>query len=207
MIANFSRQLANQPVTAAIEWAGAVLDAQCAEPEELLNNLFPHVSLVDQLTFDHVGLMLPYANGQQAVAALDSSGFKVTQQFESMVVARLLRERCGQSDLRISITLAERMDNPKARLELFCPENLSGDHYPGLDQLAVEIAHIAYRPVAGADFDKLCDKLKQHGLNRFMDGSNTPQQHVGGSGVCLRYFVKPDSVLGQIKLELVAPMN
>jgi hypothetical protein len=208
MIASFARQSDDESTPGAIERVIALLETQLADPDGLLQELLPNAGLAARLTFDHVGMMLPRANGQQAADALGRLGFRVTEQFESTVVAGLMRGACGQPDLRISVTTANCLSDPELQLEVFCPENPQRERQPCLEGLAPEIAHVAYRPLGETDdFEALCAAVEGNGFEPLMQGKNSNQRGLrGGSGVCLRYFVKPSSALGQVKLEVVTPM-
>jgi hypothetical protein len=207
MIASFAHQSDDESTPIAIERVIALLETQLADPDGLLDELLTDAAARNQLTFDHVGMMLPRANGQQAADALTRLGFRVTEQFESTVVAGMVRAACGQSDLRVSVTTARCASDHKLQLEVFCPENGRADHQTCLEGLAPEIAHVAYRPMGDGDFEDLCAAVERDGFAPLMHGKNGNQRGIrGGSGVCLRYFVKPSCALGQVKLEVVTPM-
>lgn len=204
MIEHFASRAPAESHLAAIERVAALFDAQLRDPDALLAGL---AGLGRQLTFDHVGVMVPWGSGAEVVAELQGLGYHITERFPSTVVAGLLRVQCEQPDLAVVVTTAERAGHPRQRIEVFCPENAAVERRGCLTGLAAVIGHVAYRPLGDADFEDLCEAVQEHGFAPLMQGSNGNQRAVGvGAGVCLRYFVNPESAFGQVKLEIVSAL-
>jgi hypothetical protein len=206
MIESFACRAPEESHLAAIERVAALFATRLAEPAALLGN----AGLAAGLAFDHVGVMVPWGSGAEVVDELQGLGYQITERFESTVVAALLRTQCGQADLRVVVTTAERRDDSRCRLEVFCPENARADRHPCLLRLAPVIGHVAFRPVGDADVDELGEAVQARGFKPLMEGTNGNQRGFGGGGggggVSLRYYVNPDSALGQVKLELVSAL-
>lgn len=207
MIESFICHDPDESPLAAIAQVARLFESQLDDPDRLLSTLLPE-ALVDRLIFDHVGVMVPWGRRDDVARALAGLGFRVDEQFESTVVAGMLRARCGQPDLIVSVTTAERIGERDCRIEVFCPENVRQDCRASLIQLAPDIGHVAFRPVGGADFEAICSAVAEQGFEPFGQGTNQ-NQHRGpgaGSGICLRYFSKPECRLGRLKLEVVSPL-
>jgi hypothetical protein len=203
MIENFACRAPEESHLAAIERVAGLFATRLAEPAALLGD----AALAAGLAFDHVGVMVPWGTGAEVVDELQGLGYQVTERFESTVVAGLLRAQCGQEDLRVVVTTAERRDDSRCRLEVFCPENARADRQDCLLRLAPVIGHVAFRPAGDADVDELGEAVQARGFKPLMEGTNGTQRGFGsGGGVSLRYYVNPSSALGQVKLELVSAM-
>lgn len=208
MIASFVSQGPEEAPLAVVARVAALFQTRLDDPGRLLAQLLPDPGLCGSLTFDHVGVMVPWGRGQALAEHLDRLGFRIVERFESVVVAGLLRELCGQPDLAVGVTIAAYRDDPGLKLEVFCPENADEAHRPRLAQLAPSIGHVAFRTLAGADFESACAAVQRQGFRPMLHGSNGNQRGMpGGAGVCLRYFDKTDCALGGVKLEIVSPLG
>lgn len=207
MIESFICDDPDESPLASIAQVARLFESQLDDPDGLLSLLLPE-ALADRLIFDHVGVMVPRGRRDDVARALEGLGFRVDEQFESTVVAGMLRARCGQPDLIVSVTMAGRIGEPDCRIEVFCPENVRQSCRASLVQMAPHIGHVAFRPVGGADFEAVCSAVAEQGFAPFGHGINRNQQHGpgAGSGVCLRYFSKSESALGALKLEIVSPL-
>ncbi|MCG6940968.1 MAG: hypothetical protein LJE69_06930 [Thiohalocapsa sp.] len=207
MIDSFSCHEPDASPLAAIARVAALFESRLADRDGLLGTLLPE-PLADQLTFDHVGVMVPRGDRDQVARVMAGLGFRVVEQFESTVVASMLRARCGQTDLIVGVTMAERIGDARCRIEVFCPENPNPACRASLSRMAPDIGHVAFRPAGGADFGAMCRAVTAHGFQPLTTGTNSNQQHGpgAGSGVCLRYFSKPECALGAVKLEIVSPI-
>lgn len=207
MIESFACRVPDESHLAAIERVAALFATQLVDTDALLARLLGDAGLAAGLTFDHVGVMVPWGTGAEVVDELQGLGYHVTERFESTLVAGLLRRQCGQEDLRVIVTTAVRGDDGRCRLEVFCPENARTDHYPCLLRLAPVIGHVAFRPVGDTDIDELGEAVQERGFRPLMEGTNANQRGFGaGGGVSLRYYVNPSSALGQVKLELLSAL-
>jgi hypothetical protein len=189
-----------------VERMSRLLDACLQDPATILDAALGNSDFSQDLMFDHAGCVIAHGATESTLAALRGTGFVITAQFQSVVIAGYLREVTTTPNLGVQVLILVDRRQPRRVLELFVPDrNLPASIF---EHSVSELAHLAFKPTANADFDTLARRIERAGCHRFLRGTNPHQVVAADSagirtgGVSLHYFKTASPLFGQVKLEL-----
>jgi hypothetical protein len=191
---------------ALVERMSRLLDACLQDPATILHAALGNSVCSQDLVFDHAGCVIAQGETESTLAALRGAGFVITARFQSVVIAGYLREVTATPDLGVQVLILVDRHQPGRVLELFVPDRTLPTAI--LSRSASELAHLAFKPAAHADFHTLARRIERAGCHRFLRGTNPHQVAAADSaghrtaGVSLRYFKTVSPLFGQVKLEL-----